>query len=267
MEDLEKVHEDKKQEVFLSQDLAGQREHRGPRERGDLGAFWIRPLHQRFPLLVLSRAVEAGVGHASRRNHRYQHREGLEVGKALHVGRDQATEQDAGRPNQAGHLAVLNQLEAALVAGGDFGEKGALRQQDEREQAVEGAQGHNQMQPTEPVAFLVLFPRKPREEEGQGVQGSAVQNRKLTAGAAGDLRVVLEVPKEGVIDGIPDHENHLGANGTGQLFPSKQDWTFTKSKGCPIQVILALTTRSDFIYLLCHFVSDDFNLKKKVFRL
>lgn len=106
MEDLEKVHDDKKQEVFLSHDLASQREYRRPREGGAL--FWIRPFHQRFPLLVLSRAVEAGVGHARRCDDRYEHREGLEVGEVLHVARDQTTEQDAGRANQAGHLVVLN---------------------------------------------------------------------------------------------------------------------------------------------------------------
>lgn len=43
------------------------------------------------------------------------------------------------------YLAVLHQLEPALVVGGDLGEQRALSQQHKRQQAIERAESHHQV--------------------------------------------------------------------------------------------------------------------------
>lgn len=65
------------------------------------------------------------------------------------------------------------------------------------------------MQATEPVPRLIGPPWEPGKQESQSVKGSAIKNGETPARAAGNTRVVLQVPKQGVIECIPDHVNYL----------------------------------------------------------
>lgn len=95
------------------------------------------------------------------------------------------------------------------MPGRALGKERALRQEHKGQQAVEGAQRNDEVQATQPVPLLVVPPGEPRQQKGQPVQRGSVQNRELAPCAALQLRVVLYVPKQGVIDGVPDHEHNL----------------------------------------------------------
>lgn len=95
------------------------------------------------------------------------------------------------------------------MPGRALGEERALRQQHEGQQPVEGAERHDQVQPAQPVALLVVPPGEPGQQEGQAVQGGSVQNGELPPRAALQPGVVLNVPEKGIVDGVPDHEHNL----------------------------------------------------------
>lgn len=95
------------------------------------------------------------------------------------------------------------------MAGGALGEERALRQQHEGQEAVEGAERGDEVQAAQPVPLLVVPPGEPRQQEGQAVQRGSVQNRELAPRAALQPGVVLNVPKKGIVDGVPDHEHDL----------------------------------------------------------
>lgn len=91
----------------------------------------------------------------------------------------------------------------------DLSKQRTLRQQHKGEQGVEGAQRHHQVQAGQPVAGSVGPPREPSQEEGEGIEGGAVQDGQTALGAAAHFGVVLQVAKERVVHRIPYHEDHL----------------------------------------------------------
>lgn len=162
-----------------------------------------------FPLLILTFAVFTCATHTNCRERGDQNGENLKISEVFHIIRYEPAKENACGAQQRCHLVVLDELEPALMPAGALGEERALRQQHEGQQPVEGAQRDDEMEAAQPVALLVAPPGEPRQQEGQAVQRGSVQNGELAPGAALQPGVVLDVPKKGIIDGIPDHKHNL----------------------------------------------------------
>lgn len=107
------------------------------------------------------------------------------------------------------YLTVLYESQSGLVVGGDLRKQRTLRQQHKGEQGVEGTQCHHQVQAGHPVAGGVGPPGEPSQEEGEGIEGGAVQDGQAPLRTAAHFGVVLQVAEERVVDRIPYHEDHL----------------------------------------------------------
>lgn len=85
------------------------------------------------------------------------------------------------------------------MPAGNLGKERALRQQHERESAVEGAQGHQQVHSCQRIARPIAPapPREPGQEEGDSVERGAVRNGQAPATAACPAARVLLGTVEG----------------------------------------------------------------------
>lgn len=94
----------------------------------------------------------------------------------------------------------------------DLGKQRALCQQHKREQTVESAESHHQVQAAQPVAGGIGSPREPGQKETQRVEWSSIQDGQAALRAATHPGVVLQVAKERVVERIPHHEHQLWRN-------------------------------------------------------
>jgi len=69
------------------------------------------------------------------------------------------------------------------------------------------------VQAAQPVTGSVRSPREPGQQEGQRVEGRAVQDGEAAVGAERHAGVVLEVTEERVVHGVPDHVHDLVEDG------------------------------------------------------
>lgn len=104
-EHLEEIHQHKQLEVSVDQDLPRHRLQHGEGapslSRTSLVAV---PRAIRGFVIKAALAVQARVDHAAAAQNGNQHSENLEIFKTFHVFGHHATEEDAGGPDERGHL-------------------------------------------------------------------------------------------------------------------------------------------------------------------
>lgn len=186
MEDLEEIHDEEKVEVPLRQDLSHGQDGGGPRqllftlrEEGFLRvSFTFKMPHMEHATVKAGSCQEGG-----------DDGDDLKIGQDFHVVRDEATEEDTGGAQQGCHLVDFHQLQLALVPGESLCKRWALGLPHPAKGAVKRAQGDDQMKSLEPVTFLIVSPREPREQEGRCMQKGSKQGTVVTQTA-----IILRVP-------------------------------------------------------------------------
>lgn len=105
-EHLKEVHDHKKLEVPVCQDLPRLGSQHGKGNRGLVRTVLHRARRLRLTLFAVKAAlaVETRVEHAATAQDSHQDAEGLEGGKVFHVVGDHAAEEDAGGADERGYL-------------------------------------------------------------------------------------------------------------------------------------------------------------------